>query len=97
MSEEIKIIYNNIDIFSGIGPTPFVSFSQNFTDFNTNWNQVTTITLQGNLTGKYLGNFSNQYLNESFSTLLSRLNQNYKNLLIKEGPTLLFFWKFGYY
>ena len=85
-----KILYNNIDIFSGIAPTPFVTFSQEFTDFGTKWNQVSTITLEGQLTGKYLGTYSYQYLNESLKKLLSGFNQNYKSLVILSGNAPIF-------
>jgi len=89
MSNQITIIYNNIDLFSGIGPTPFVSSSQDFINFNTGWNQITNLTLEGSLTGKYIGTYSNQYINESFKTLLSRLSQNYGSLIIKDSSNVL--------
>jgi hypothetical protein len=89
MSNQIKILYNDIDLFSGIGPIPFVSSSQDFINFNTGWNQVTNLILEGSLTGKYIGNYSNQYLNESFQILIERLSKNYGSLVIKEDSQIL--------
>ncbi len=90
MSTGVKILYDNKDVFSGIAPTPFVSFSQDFVDFGTKWNQVTNITLEGQLTGKYVGRFSYNYLNDSLKTLLSGFNNNYKSLQIRENSNVLF-------
>jgi len=84
MSQEIKILYNNKDIFSGIAPVPFVSISQDFIDFGNKWNQITNLTLEGQLTGKYVGNNSFYYLNNSFKSLLSGFQDNYKVLEIRQ-------------
>jgi hypothetical protein len=90
MSNQLKILYNNIDLFSGIGPIPFVTFSQDFIDFNTKWNQVTRLTLEGQLTGKYLGSNSNSYLNQNSKILINRLSNNYKKLEIIQNSNVLF-------
>jgi len=82
MSNSVQILYNNKDVFSGIAPVPFVSINQEFIDFGTKWNQITNITLEGQLTGKYLGPKSYYYLNQSVKQLLSGFNENYKSLRI---------------
>lgn len=87
---EVKIFYNNKDIFSGIGPTPFVGISQDFIDFGTKWNQVTNISLNGQITGQYLGPSSNSYLNSNVNSLLNNLKENYKSLQIKEGSGIVY-------
>lgn len=89
MNDEIKIFYNNVDLFSGIGPTPFVTFSQDFIDFNTGWNQITNLSLNGQITG-FLGSNSNQVLNNKLKTLVSRLSNNYKPIKIQQNNTILF-------
>jgi hypothetical protein len=86
----VKILYDNKDVFSGIAPTPFVSFSQDFIDFGTKQNQVTNITLEGQLTGKYIGQFSYAFLNDSVKQLFSGFNNNYKSFQIIENSTVLF-------
>jgi hypothetical protein len=90
MNNDLKIFYNNIDIFSGIAPTPFISSSQDFIDFNTNWNQVTNLTLNGQITGQYIGNFSFGQLSENANTLLNRLNENFKSFKIVENSEVLY-------
>jgi hypothetical protein len=86
----VKILYDNTDVFSGIAPTPFISFSQDFIDFNIKQNQVTNISLEGQLTGKFIGQFSYNYLNDSVKKLFSGFNNNYKSLKIIENSTVLF-------
>lgn len=90
MSNEIKILYNNVDVFNGIAPTPFFSFSEDFIDFGTKWNQVTNLNLEGQLTGQFLGSLSYRYLNSSVKKLFSGFNQNYGSLKIKEGANTIF-------
>jgi hypothetical protein len=90
MANEIKIFYNNIDLFSGIGPIPFVSFSQEFIDFNTKWNQITRLSLDGQLTGQYLGSNSNAYLNQGVANLINRLSNNYGKIEIFQNSSLLY-------
>lgn len=90
MSTGIKFYYNNVDLFSGIGPAPFVSFDQDIIDFNNKWNQITRLTLEGQLTGRFVGNLSNRELNKSFNELLFRLRNNYGNFVIKQDSDTLF-------
>lgn len=89
MSEIVKIFYNGQDVFSGIAPTPFASFSEEFTDFGTKWNQVTSLNLNGQLTGN-IGLFGYTSLTQASNTLLSRFENNYKTLEIKENNTGIF-------
>lgn len=90
MNNNLKILYNGQDVFSGIAPTPFVSISEDFIDFGTKWNQVTNLTLEGQITGKYLGNFSSNYLNENANILLDRFSQNFKSFKVLENSSLLY-------
>lgn len=90
MNNNLKILYNNQDVFNGIAPTPFVSISQDFIDFGTKWNQVTNLTLEGQITGKYLGTFSNSEINKNVNLLLNKFNQNYKSLKIIENSQVLY-------
>ena len=90
MNNNIKILYNGIDVFSGIAPTPFISFNQDFINFNTNWNQITKIAMEGQLTGRYLGALSYYELTSGFNLLLNRLSNNYGSLVISENSENLF-------
>jgi hypothetical protein len=86
----LQILYNNKDAFSGIAPIPFVSISQDYTDFGTIWNQVTNITLEGQLTGRYLGQQSYNLLYDASQKLLENFKQNYKSLSIKENGVSIY-------
>jgi hypothetical protein len=90
MENNLKILYNDIDVFRNIAPTPFFTFSEEFVDFNTKWNQVTTINLAGQLTGKYLGPLSYSSLNDSVTKLFSGFSGNYGSLKINDGATNIF-------
>ena len=86
----VQILYNNKDVFSGISTVPFVGFSQEFIDFKTQWNQITNITLEGQLTGKYLGELSYNYLNESVQKLFNGFSTNFGSLQIKDNDNVIY-------
>ena len=89
MNNNIEIFYNNENLFSGISPTPFISMDQEFINFNTKWNQITKMTMNGQITGKQ-GSVSFYELNKGLNLLINRLNNNYGSLVIKENSTNLF-------
>lgn len=89
-NNNVKIYYNGVDVFEGIAPTPFVSISQDYIDFGNKWNQVTNITLEGQLTGQFLGPKSYNLLNDAAKSLHERFKDNYKTLSIKENNTDLY-------
>jgi hypothetical protein len=75
------ITYNGSDLFNGIAPTPFVSTNQDFIDFGDKWNQVTNITLNGFIPA--CNSYNHAYeLQSKINSLVSRLSQNYKTLVI---------------
>lgn len=90
MNNNLKILYNNQDVFNNIAPTPFVSISQDFIDFGTKWNQVTKLSLEGQITGKYLGLLSYSEINKNVNSLLNKFSQNYKSLTITENSQTLY-------
>jgi hypothetical protein len=90
MSNNVKILYNNKDVFSGISSVPFVSISNDYLDFGNKWNQVTNITLEGQLTGKFLGQPSYSLLSEAAKKLHDNFKENYKTLLITENNSGLY-------
>ena len=55
MNNNIQILYNNVNLFKDIAPTPFISMDQEYINFNTGWNQITKISMDGQITGKSLG------------------------------------------
>jgi hypothetical protein len=90
MSNNVKILYNNKDAFSDISTVPFVSISNDYIDFGTKWNQVTNITLEGQLTGRFIGALSYDLLNEAAKKLHQNFGENYKTLLITENGSNLY-------
>ena len=90
MNNNIRILYDNIDLFSGIAPTPFISTEQEFINFNTGWNQLTKLSLNGQLTGRFLGQLSYYEITSGFNLLLNRLRNNYRSLVISENSQPLF-------
>jgi viroplasmin and RNaseH domain-containing protein len=85
MSNNVKIYYNNVDVFQGIAPTPFVSISQDYIDFGNKWNQVTNIILEGQLIAS-----SDNLLNNAVRLLHERFSNNYKTLSIRENNSNLY-------
>lgn len=82
----VEIYYNNKNAFSGLGPTPFVGIGQEFIDFGKKWNQITNLTLDGQISGKYIGGENGfYYLNEAKDKLLDNFRQNFKTLEIRES------------
>jgi hypothetical protein len=100
MANDLKIFYDDKDVFSGIAPTPFFSFYQEFVDLNyvhpaqrsivPGWNQITNLRLEGNLTGRFIGPLSFQSLNNSVKQLFSGFTGNYKSLKIYSGVSPIF-------
>ena len=80
----VEIYYNGQNAFSGVAPTPLVSMSSEFIDLGSNWNQVTKLSLEGTITGKYIGQSSYSFLRESLGKLLENFSQNFKRLEIYE-------------
>lgn len=89
-NNNVKVFYNNVDVFQGIAPTPFVSISQDYIDYGNKWNQVTNISLEGQLTGQFVGAKSYSLLNDAAKSLHERFKDNYKTLSIKENGTDLY-------
>ena len=89
-NNNIQVIYGGANLFNGIAPTPFIYSDQEFIDFKNKWNQITNLTMEGQLTGKYIGELSHHELINSFKTLISRLNNNYQSLVITENNETIF-------
>jgi hypothetical protein len=91
MSTPVKILYNGNDVFNSLGPTPFVSISQNFIDFGNKWNQVTNINLEGQLlSGSFTDTSAAYNFGKKIETLVQRFSQNYKKIEILENSTKIF-------
>lgn len=90
-NNNLQVNYGGANLFAGIAPTPFIFSNQDFIDYKTQWNQVTQLTMEGQLTGRFVGNLSYGELSTSFKTLLSRLQNNFQSLSITENNQTIFF------
>lgn len=52
MQGQVKILYGDKDVFSGICPTPFLYFDKEYIDNSTVWGSRYNIKLEGQITGK---------------------------------------------
>jgi hypothetical protein len=87
MNNNIIIYYNNKDIFKDIAPTPFVSISQDYIDLGTKINQITKLTLEGQITGIP---YTFDKIYNSTNSLVNDLKDNYKELKIVENGTEIY-------
>jgi hypothetical protein len=85
MSEEIIIRYDGANVFTDLGPTPFISFSQNFIDYKDKWDQITTLTLNGQLVKT-----ATKSLNDLSRDLVEKFKNNYKSLSIIKNNNIIF-------
>lgn len=52
MQGQVKILYGNLDIFSGICPTPFAYFDKEYIENGSVWGSKYNLKLDGQITGK---------------------------------------------
>lgn len=80
------ILYNGINPFSGIAPTPLLSRTVSMLRFGDRWGQRHDITLRGQITGQclaYSGFVARQQL------LLTGFNKDFQSLEIYDGASLV--------
>jgi len=92
--DKVSIFYNGEDLFSGIGPTPFIARNFEPVRYGKNFVAKEVFTLNGFITGDMsLNNFcENSYeelINKS-NTLFSRLSKDFKEFEIKQNGSSLF-------
>ncbi|MEI6297253.1 MAG: hypothetical protein WCO84_06490, partial [bacterium] len=82
-----QILYNNIDIFNGIGPTPNLSKSDEMVKYHNRWAVKSNFTLNGVVTGICSQGFSGLLANQQ--ALIQNLSSDFKSFSITEnGQTL---------
>ena len=82
-----KILYNGVNPFSGLSPTPFVGRQIEMVRYGDRWGEIENFTLRGQITGKcpsFTGILHQQ------QTLLSGFSKDFKTLTIQDGPTTVF-------
>jgi hypothetical protein len=87
----ISITYNGHDPFVNL-PTPFISLSQDFIDFGNHWDQITNLTLNGQIIETTNLSEQNYFdsLNSKMLALIDIFSKNYKTLNISaEGNQLI--------
>lgn len=85
----ISITYDGKNVFNNI-PTPFISVSQDFIDYGTRWDQVTNLSLDGQITGGFAGKNNFDILNSRALGLVKDFSKNYKNFTINQGGNTLY-------
>lgn len=78
-----EILYNGINPFSGLGPTPFVGKSDSMVRLHDRWAVTSNITLDGLVTGNCPNDF--EYLYNQQQELLRRFSSDFKSLSITEN------------
>jgi hypothetical protein len=83
----VKIYYNNVDIFSGLAPTPFVGISDTPIRYQSRWGVTEKVTLEGEITGQCE---TFQQLVDKQNALISGLSAQFKELKIVDESTVVF-------
>ena len=81
-----KILYNGVDVFSGVSPTPFVSWGQENIEYGSRWGATTSLSLLGQITGRC--DDYNDLINKQ-NRLLSGFSQDFHSLSIIEDNTTM--------
>lgn len=82
------ILYNNINPFSGIAPTPLVSQKNTFIKYGEQWGEVTKLSLYGVITGICVPNVNNFLITQSGDF---RILENGDFRILESDPELSFF------
>lgn len=83
------IYYNNLNVFSGIAPTPLVQLSEEPVRYGNLWAIAETITLNGQLTGK-CQTFSQLLAKQN--SLISNFSSGFKPLTIDQDGSTIYSW-----
>jgi hypothetical protein len=52
MNGNVKVLYNGIDVFSGICPSPFLFFEKEYIEHGSSWGSKYNFTIEGQITGR---------------------------------------------
>lgn len=85
----VRIKYDGVDVFSGIGPVPVVERNFNMIQAGERWGALHSFTMQGVITGGFCsGTFDNVVYNQQL--LLSRLSKDFQTLEIEEDSQIVY-------
>lgn len=84
-----KIYYNNLDIFSGIAPTPLIQLTEEPIRYGNLWAISESITLNGQITGQCE---TFQELLDKQNLLISYFSTSFKSLKIDEDGNNIYTW-----
>lgn len=84
---ETQVLYNSVNPFEGLSPTPLVGKSDSIIKFHDRWAAKSTITLNGSITGScgdgYVG------LTDKQKVLIQRFSEDFKPLtIVEDGSTI---------
>lgn len=89
MQGQVKILYGNLDIFSGICPTPFAYFDKEYIENGSVWGSKYNLKLDGQITGK-LGATSFYDLENKKNKLISGFKNDSLSIKITEDNVEVF-------
>jgi hypothetical protein len=89
MQGQVKVLYGNSDVFSGICPTPFVYFDKEYIETSSNWGSIYNIKFEGQITGR-LGPQSFYDLESKKNKLISSFKNDNLPVEIKEDSVQIF-------
>lgn len=89
MQGQVKILYGNLDIFSGICPTPFAYFDKEYIENGSVWGSKYNLKLDGQITGK-LGPTSFYDLENKKNRLISGFKNDSLSIKIIEDSVEVF-------
>lgn len=52
MNGDVKVLYNGVNIFSGICPSPFLFFEKEYIQYGSSWGSKYNFTIEGQITGR---------------------------------------------
>lgn len=89
MQGQVKVLYGNSDVFSGICPTPFVFFDKEYIETASDWGSKYNLKFEGQITGR-LGPKSFYDLESKKDNLISRFKNDNLSIKIIEDSASIF-------
>lgn len=89
MQGQVKVLYGNSDVFSGVCPTPFVFFDKEYIETASDWGSKYNLKFEGQITGR-LGPKSFYDLESKKDNLISRFKNDNLSIKIIEDSASIF-------
>lgn len=88
MNGDVKVLYNGVNVFSGICPSPFLFFEKEYIEYGSSWGSKYNFTIEGQITGR-LGPQSYFDIEDKKNRLISGfLQDNLPLSIIEDGVNI---------